>query len=301
MIVTLFIVAVLSLLLFVAGCARRVLQYYRMPLHLRWEIYPVPHEPPQRAAYGGSYFEETDWWTKARTKNRGGELRFMLKEIFAFDSVREHNPGLWWRSLLFHLGLYCLVAFVVLELKIYFFGQLLHQLLILEPTAVLIGRAGLVFVATGTLALLWRRVTDPNLRDYTHIADYLHLSFISLTSLVLLAGSLPSSPSCQVILRGLFSQDTQVRIPVLLAVGLLLAFAVLAYVPYSHMAHFIAKYFTFHAVRWDDATNVGDALREPMSRNLAYRPTWWAAHVGADGSRSWADIVMADPTREDRQ
>ena len=33
------------------------------PLHCRWEIYPIPHEGA-RAKHGGSYMEESNWWTK---------------------------------------------------------------------------------------------------------------------------------------------------------------------------------------------------------------------------------------------
>jgi hypothetical protein len=48
---------------------------------LRWELYPVPHEAPERAEHGGSYFEESDWWTKKRKFNLGGELAAMLPEM----------------------------------------------------------------------------------------------------------------------------------------------------------------------------------------------------------------------------
>ena len=34
------------------------------PTHVRWEIYPVQHETTARAAYGGSYLEELNWWEK---------------------------------------------------------------------------------------------------------------------------------------------------------------------------------------------------------------------------------------------
>ncbi len=34
-----------------------------MPIHLRWELYPVPHEAG-KAEYGGGYLEETSWWSK---------------------------------------------------------------------------------------------------------------------------------------------------------------------------------------------------------------------------------------------
>jgi nitrate reductase gamma subunit len=88
-----------------------------------------------------------------------------------------------------------------------------------------------------------------------------------------------------------------VRVPLLLGAGLVLAAALVAYVPLTHMAHFIAKYFTYHAVRWDDRINCrSGALETKLTGYFAYRPTWAAAHVGADGKRTWAEIVTTNPT-----
>lgn len=304
MTLALYIVACTSLLCFAVGCLRRVWQYARLPVHLRWELYPVPHEAPERAAHGGSYFEESEWWTKPRRLYRGRELRVMLAEIFAFDSIRESNPTLWWRSLLFHFGMYCLVAFVVLEIALYALAGPLFVNLISEinPLAVLIGRAGLIFVFIGSLALLRRRIVDPYLHDYTHTADYIHLTFIALTSLLILLGSLSTAaPSPRSFLHGLLTFDAQLHIPGLLAAGLLSALCLVAYIPYSHMAHFIAKYFTYHSVRWDDASNSAPHVARSVSTSLAYRPTWWAAHMGSDGKKTWSEIVAANPSQEVRR
>jgi hypothetical protein len=65
------------------------------------------------------------------------------------------------------------------------------------------------------------------------------------------------------------------------------------------MAHFIAKYFTWHAVRWDDRRNVsGSAIESKIPAVLGYKPTWSAPHVGAHGRRTWAEIATTNPTRE---
>src|SRR5208337_2054424 len=77
----------------------------RMPAHLRWELYPIPKGPRQRQGYGGSYFEEGEWWTKSMDTGRRGELIFMLKEIFSLRGVYENFRDLWIWSLLLHWGL----------------------------------------------------------------------------------------------------------------------------------------------------------------------------------------------------
>jgi nitrate reductase gamma subunit len=283
-----------SIACFVFGCVRRAHHYASLPLHLRWELYPVPHEPSKRAKHGGSYFEESEWWTKPRRPNHLGDLRFMLSEILLFKSVRESNPSLWWRSLLFHSGLYCIVVSGLLHLAAFTFS-----LPILSNAARVLGWCGLSLTILGALALFFRRVSDLVSRDYTHAVDYIHLTVIVLSGLLLFLGSInPGAPTAASMLRGSLTFDTILRLPALLASGLFIALALLAYIPYSRMGHFIAKYFTFHLVRWDDEPNRGGRFAKQINASLAYRPTWSAAHIKADGSKTWADIATADPTSE---
>jgi nitrate reductase gamma subunit len=294
----LYIATYLGAICFVVGCVRRIRQYAFLPLHLRWELYPVPHEAPSRALHGGSYFEESDWWTKPRRFNYAGELRAMALEILLFKNVRDSNRPLWWRSFSFHLGLYCVSAFVIAQvLLLVFLVAGFHSTPTLLIALTFLGRAGLWLTVLGSAALLWRRMTDEESRDYTHVADHAHLAIISLASGLVLAGSFgASAANAGSLLRGLISFDTTIRVPALLTAGILLAVAMLAYIPYSHMAHFIAKYFTYHSVRWDDRPSHGNGFDAQMSRSLAYRPTWAAVHIGADGQKTWADVATVNPT-----
>ena len=293
-----YIATYVGVICFAVGCLRRIRQYASLPLHLRWELYPVPHEAPSQVSHGGSYFEESEWWTKPRRFNVVGELRAMASEIFLFKSLWDSNRRLWWRSFSFHVGLYCISAFLFVQAVLLLGASVgAHPPIAVTNVTTLVGRAGLALTILGSAALLWRRTTDRESRDYTHIADYAHLSVISLTSGLLLAGSFGGgAPSAGSLFRGLMTFNASLHIPAVLGSGLLLALAMVAYIPYSHMAHFIAKYFTFHSVRWDDATNFGNTLDTQISRNLAYRPTWAAAHIGTDGQKTWAEIATANPT-----
>src|SRR5512142_2835828 len=98
-----------ALVTFATGCLRRARQYAKLPVHLRWELYPVPHETSPRAAHGGSYFEESEWWTKPRRVNRTGELAVMAREILLLETVRKAKPSLWWRSQIFHSGVFLVI------------------------------------------------------------------------------------------------------------------------------------------------------------------------------------------------
>jgi hypothetical protein len=95
---------------------------------------------------------------------------------------------------------------------------------------------------------------------------------------------------------GLLGWDTSLEVPGLLATGVLLSALLVAYVPFTHMSHFVGKYFTYHAVRWDDAVaRRGGAIEKTMAAYLTYRPTWAAPHVTANGSRTWAEIAASQP------
>ena len=295
----LYIAVYASVLCFTAGCLRLARHYASLPVHLRWELYPVPHEPASRAEHGGSYFEESDWWTKPREFNLAGELRAMSCEILLLKSVWESNRKLWWKSMLFHSGLYCIVMATAAQIFLAVTSLLWAASWLTQVTVAAgwLGTIGLGLVMLGTAALLAQRIFDRELSDYTHPADYVHLGVIGGAATLLLVGSLSSgSPSAVALFRGALTFNTGVHVPVLIAAGSVLTLALLAYVPFSRMAHFIAKYFAYHAVRWDDVPNRGTAMEQQILTNLALRPTWSADHIcNRDGRRTWAEIAAENP------
>ena len=54
--ILLYSILYLAALVFLTACVVRAIGYARLPLHLRWELYPVPHEEKKRAEHGGAYF-----------------------------------------------------------------------------------------------------------------------------------------------------------------------------------------------------------------------------------------------------
>jgi nitrate reductase gamma subunit len=302
----LYALVCLSTTVAVIATVVRAVGYARMPLHLRWELYPVPHEAPDRAAHGGSYFEESNWWTRPSHINRRGELTAMFAEILVLKALREFNLRLWWRSFPFHFGLYLLIATVALllgaaaatqfvpALMAGWFGEVVHQ------CSLAAGIAGFVLALLGAIGLLHRRLTDNDLQTYSTPGDIFNLVAFLVALGTLAAGYAfrpAGAPGALRLLVGLLSWDTTVRIPGLLAVGVALTALLAAYIPFTHMSHFVGKYFTYHAVRWDDATNRrGGSMERALAEYLTYRPTWRARHMTADGSRTWADIATTNPT-----
>lgn len=261
----------LAILLFLAGCAVRAVRYARQPLHLRWELYPVPH-------------------------GNSGELKVMVPEILFLKGLWEFNRPMWCVSYPFHLGLYLLTAGTVL-LGCSAVGPA-AWLAGVHRAAVGCGTAGAVLTVAGSIGLLVRRLAVRGLRQYSSAGDYLNLAWFAATGALLLAGVRrrpAGSPGPLAILRGAAAFDTSLKLPPVLAAGIIAGAGLLAYIPMTHMAHFIAKYFTWHQVRWDERANVaGGSIGKRMAEYLMYRPTWQAPHIGA-GDRTWAEIATSRP------
>jgi len=287
----------LALLGFVGGCLYKAIHYARMPMHLRWELYPVAHEK-EKAAYGGSYFEEVDWWTKPREVSKLGEVKTIAEEVLTLKQVREHNPGLWLPSLLFHYGLYILFALG---------GALLFGAIPGVRALPFLGRlgggralalwcgVGLALATLGCVSLLARRTFNAGLQRASTPADFLHLWLLLAVFLASWGSLLWADPHLRVaaaFVQGLVTLRPVVEVPAWFATQVLLLGVFLAYLPWSHMTHFFAKYFTWHSVRWDDAPNVFGKTYEKRVQKLLMRPVSWSApHIKGDGKKTWADVV----------
>ena len=72
----------------------------------------------------------------------------------------------------------------------------------------------------------------------------------------------------------------------------IIALLFLAYLPFTKMLHFLAKYFTYHEVRWNDSPMAGNKkMQQEVIELLNQRVTWAAPHLNADGKKNWVDIA----------
>jgi nitrate reductase gamma subunit len=309
--VTLYVIVCGAVLTFVAASAVRVVTYARRPIHLRWELYPVPHEPPERAQHGGSYFELGEWWRSSRRTSLVGDLKFMVPEMLLLKGLRESNRSLWRRSFPFHAGLYLLAAtagLLVVTAIALMTGVVSRTGAIAQAVGWLYaatGAAGLVLTVGGATALLHRRLANPALRALTTPGDVCNLLFFiaafGMTGLAYLARP-AGTPGALASVMGLLSWDTSRPVPAALGCGIVAVALLVAYIPFTHMSHFIAKYFTYHRVRWDDAPLAGNQrMAATMASYLSCRPTWAADHMRAKDGGTWADIVSSNPAREEQR
>ncbi|MBD3857541.1 MAG: hypothetical protein IFK92_13665 [Acidobacteria bacterium] len=159
-----YVIAYIGIVFFLIAVVARFVFWSKMPMHLRWELYPVAHEGGGRAAYGGSYLEESDWWKKKREVSLLGELKVMVPEILFLVALREHNRKLWTWSFPFHFGLYLVAATTILLLVGGIAGALLPANAAAPINTVIgfvapwLGGAGLVLGIVGALGLFawWR-------------------------------------------------------------------------------------------------------------------------------------------------
>ncbi len=289
------IIAYVAVAAFLVGVIRRGLRYARTPMHLRWEIYPVPHE----AGKDGSYFEELDWWEKPRHSSMIGELKFMLPEMLLLVGLWHHNRKLWFVSFPFHAGIYLAILFLVLLLG----GGIAQaagapvsadsNAAALHYATIVVGAVGIVSAAIGAVGLLVMRLTEPGLRLYAVPADYFNLGLILAMALVALVSWLAVDQSftqAREYAQGLvsFEQPADTN-GALLAQSLLLS-VFLVYLPFTHMTHFVGKFFTYHLVLWDDTPNLRGSTYEGLIAGLLQRPVAWSAPHVQQG-KTWAEVA----------
>jgi nitrate reductase gamma subunit len=165
------------------------------------------------------------------------------------------------------------------------------------------GYAGLVLSLLGALGLLHKRLTDPVLKDFTAPADIFNLAFflvafgMALGHAVLVDADFTRSTA---FVRGLISFDTAAIAGGELETGLLTGTVVLmgllvAYIPLTHMSHFIGKYFAYHAIRWNDEPNLRGGDQEAgIQQVLSYPVSWAAPHIQGGGTKTWADLATEE-------
>lgn len=282
----------------------KTLKMARMPVHLRWELSPVPHEKG-KGHYGGSYLETSEWWTKPMEKDHIAEGVYMFKEILFLKALFEHKRSLWWFSFPFHFGMYVLIAAVALLVL----GGLGTAVGFVSPENWVLSRVlpilstiGYALGLLGAVGLLLRRLADSGMTNSTTRATYFNIILLaSLFATGLWAVVSVPDFSGQVLgfVGALFTADMSVQLAGILKAHFLISFFFLAYLPFTQMMHFVAKYFTYHEVRWDDnPVEPGGKMEKELLELLGQKPTWAAPHVRADGKKTWVDIATDTGAQE---
>lgn len=272
----------------------RSVRIARLPVHLRWELAPIPKDR-KRGGYGGSYLEEYEWWKKPRKDSHTMELGYMMKEIVFLKALWEHNRGLWWFSYPFHTGLYVLVVaggvLVVGAVAGAGWGGLGG---VLGWLAVVGNGLG----AVGAVGLLGSRLLSGKLKRFTTPAALFNLALLGsvfVTGFVGAIGTPGYGAELVGLTKGLLTASPPAAVGGLLAAHVVLTLVFLAYLPFGQMMHFVAKYFTYHQIRWEDKPlEVGGKIEGEVLEMLKQPVTWAAPHVHAGGGKNWVDIATEE-------
>lgn len=279
-----------ALILFIVGNAARVIRYVRLPIPLRWELYPIPKGSPERQRYGGGYLEDSEWWNKRPANDRIGELKFVAKEVLLLGTVRENFRALWVWSLFLHWGLYLCVAALAIG-AVSLFASSFRGI----DLVVITHGLGCFFGLAGSAGLLLMRLTHPRLRNYTSrltIFDLLLLGGIFATGLLSFSRLALGLYFFGMLLQAFPANAFSFEFPLAIRLHLILIAFFLAYFPFTHMTHAYMKLFSWHGVRWDDTPAVHDARVLPsFAANLRRPVTWAAPHIAPDDACSWTEVV----------
>jgi nitrate reductase gamma subunit len=297
-----------AILIFFVASLSRIIKVAKMPVHLRWELYPVPHERG-KAHYGGSKLEENEWWKKEHKKDNINEIKEMGFEILFLKAVWEFNRSLWVGTYPFHFALYMMITNMVLL----FIGGVF----VLSGVPVMPESSGLALIlyyliyyialvasilgVFGAIRLLFSRIVDYNLRKFSSVSHYFNILLIGAIYLTVLLWLISGNDFVGTMTGFYASMISFSALPSIPTIGiwhLIITAIFILYMPFTHMSHMYMKYFLYHLVRWEDEENKsGTTLSEKLGKQLAYPVSWSAAHVGSDGTKTWGEVVTNIPEK----
>ncbi|MFC1916842.1 respiratory nitrate reductase subunit gamma, partial [Chloroflexota bacterium] len=253
-----YIATWVSYIFIIVAYTYKVSKIARMPLHLRWEVYPIPHEKGYQ--HGGSYLEELEWWTKPQEKNNLRSALYMLKQYFLFSGYFRRKRGYWLSLYPWHIGFYLIVFFHILT----FFGALTMVTTDMTVNSVSTSSLGIglyyltlvvaigsfVLGSFGSVGMLIERLVNKDLKDYASPMNYFNYIFfliVFLSGLISWAFfDLTLSAYREFWVSLITFQFTSVEAATYIHIMLFSLF--LIYLPFTRSTHYITILFAYFSV-----------------------------------------------------
>jgi nitrate reductase gamma subunit len=309
----LHILSYITLIVFVVLVVLRMIRIGTAPVHLRWELYPVPHESGPRAKYGGSKMEEVDFWTKKHKSNILGEMKVMLPEIIFLKGVWEYNRKLWTGSFPFHFALYMIFFNIALFI--------IAAIMTLSGSPIGAEQSGInlwiywityyvswiaTFMGTlGAVRMLFLRIVDDGLAKFSTMSHYFNIILIGayyFTGMLWVAFDPMLVDNILAYFVGIITFSSMADFPTIAYVHMYIGLFFAFYLPFTHMTHFFTKYFTYHKIRWEDSqVTPGSTMQKRLAQQLTQPVTWSASHIGADGTKNWLDLATWAPFNDKKE
>ncbi len=303
MITIFYLLGYLALIGFIVTSFLKIRAYMsKTPSHIRWELYPIPHEG-KRAAYGGSYMEEVNWWEHKHTVDHMGDIYFLLREILFLEATFHHNRPLWYRTYPFHVGLYLLMGGAIILVI-----AAILRLLGCSPDGWLIGLiywfiqimsfVGCVCLLYGGIGLMVRRLTDEGLRMFSTFEHFFSIGLFAMFGLTGLITWLTNASFASCAGDFVYNALTLNFVGVGsggFIVHMLLGFFLMILIPVSFMSHILLKYFLYHDIRWEDIATCTSTKRQAVINDiLQYKCTWAAPHINPKGEdKTWVQVATS--------
>lgn len=195
--------------------ALRFVRWLSLPPHVKWTLYPVP-------------------------EGLAGQLRYMVKEMFTFETLYKFNRRLWFGSFSMHMAMAGFVIFFILYL--------------LGWSTKLVVQACLWVLVIAPVYIIGLRTYDKNLRILSNFEEFFNLAFLAVVATAALAASIVHVPvSLRLYFLGLMELRPDISLLSMVHVlAIFLGGLFLIYLPLSKMIHYVSKYFTYHHINWQE-------------------------------------------------
>jgi nitrate reductase gamma subunit len=279
---------------------RKAIKYAKMPLHLRWDLYPVIHE--NRRRYGGSYYEDVEWWTKPRQKSLIRSILFILKDNFYLGEYFHRNRGYWMVLLPWHIGflliislhILCFLAALTILLGLHvssesanILGKVIYYFILIT------GVSSFVTGSFGSVGIFVKRMADRDLRAYAspiNYFNYLFLFSVFMTGLCAWYFGDSTFSDYREFWKGLITLKFK-NVELLSAIHIILFSLLLIYLPFTRSMHYITRFFAFLWVNWDDNPNLkGSEIEKNAQKWLEQPVSWSAPHI--QSGKKWTDLAF---------
>jgi nitrate reductase gamma subunit len=268
-------VVIIALLAFLVLSAVKFAKYSKWSTHSRFDLYPVPKEKG-RGEYGGSFYEEDEWWTKERKVDHAAEMIDVMKEMIFIRKLFISQRNLWIPSFLFHGGIYVLMAWSIC-LFIPAFWPLGWVVSIMS----FVGSVGFAMATVGAAWLLILRLTREDLRVFTTPQDYFNLILILVVLCTGIYCWTAGGYNVFEVARQCWTFSLVKTTPILVF-HLIALSALMIYIPVSKMGHYAGKFFCFRSVFWDNNPNTAGSDTEKKMKAAGATPVttkWSAPHA----------------------
>ncbi|MDI9646392.1 MAG: hypothetical protein QFX40_06840 [Archaeoglobales archaeon] len=246
-------------------------KYFRA-VHLRCEVYPIPHEINYK--HGGSYYEWSEWWRRSFERPRRWKLKTILGILLINRKKMSLQPKHWFATFMFHLGIFFHAIWILMWILCAFFNI---STKILKMASLLAFFGSILMLAFGMYLFL--RKLRPPLRYYVPLRDHLILIFVLLLASTGLLNFLEDFH--------IFPNDLQPFFESFKTVHLILYSALILSLPLTKVTHYIALIFT-HLILWDNE-KMSEKLEERLKEKLHCRVEWGAQHIA---KKTWIENFL---------